>query len=450
MGQRVVTMDTKIALMMAEVDARHLTVTAVCAEFGVSRQTYYTLRKRFAEEGPPGLLPRSRRPHTSPSTTPEEVVAAVLAARAELVDQGWDDGALSIYYWMLAAGQDPPKARTVHRILVKHGLVTPQPKKRRRSSYRRFQFPATDDCWQIDAFEYTLADGTVVVVFELKDDCSRYLLHVWAWPAEDTVGAWRGLAFAIGRYGKPRLLLADNSLAFTGRRVNKIVLVEANLVRLGIKPIYASPKHPQTCGKVERGHQTAQHWLRRHPPAATVEELQVLLDRYREAFNQRPHQALDGATPLTARAARRRIPAGPTPVIDYPVVVTTPTANRNGIIKVAAAEIALGKDYAGQPMIVFNTDDHLLVFYRHHLVRELTIDRDHTYQSLTRSTRNGPRRRGPREPNLTPPGSSMTSPPRRSAAAVKMELPTGRTTLTAASTGQNQNRRNPVSTMSCP
>jgi len=448
MGQKVVTMESKIALVLAGVDGRRMTVTALCEELQVSRETYYKWRRRFLADGPPGLVPQSRRPHSSPSRTAEETVAAIMAARAELIAAGWDSGALSIYYWMLAAGQQPPAARTVHRILVRHGLITPQPKKRRRSSYRRFQFPATDDCWQLDAFEYTLAGGTVVVVFELKDDCSRYLLDVRGWPREETVGAWTCLASAIGRYGTPRMLLSDNSLAFTGRRINTIVLVEQNLIRLGIKPIHSSPNHPQTCGKNERGHQTAQRWLSRHPAAATLEELQLLLDDYRTKFNQRPHQALDGATPLTARTARRRVDPTPTPNPTVPVIVTTPTANRNGAIKVARTTVALGIDYAGQPMIVFNTDDHLLIFHRHHLLRDLTIDRSRSYQPLPHANT---RHRQPRTPNPHPtPGSSTTSPPSRSTAAVKVELPTGRTTLTAASTGHNQNQRNPVSTISCP
>ena len=450
MGQKVVTMETRLAVVLAEVDARHRTVKAVCEELQISRETYYKWRRRFAADGPPGLVPQSRRPHTSPTRTLEATVAAILAARQGLIEAGWDGGALSIYYWMLAAGQQPPAARTVHRILVRHGLVTPQPKKRRRSSYRRFQFPATDDCWQFDAFEYTLADGTVVVIFELKDDCSRYLLDVRGWPQEDTLGAWTCLAQAIGRYGQPRMLLSDNSLAFTGRRINTVVLAERNLIRLGIKPIHSSPNHPQTCGKSERGHQTAQRWLARHRAADTMAELQLLLDDYRTKFNQRPHQALNGSTPLTARTARRRVDPSPAPNPTIPVIVTTPTANRNGAIKVARTTVALGIEYAGEPMIVFNTDDHLLIFHRHHLLRDLTIDRSRSYQPLphAHTRRRQPHRAPPTD--LTTPGSSTTSPPRRSTAAVKVELPTGRTTLTAASTGHNQQRRNPVSDMSCP
>src|SRR5215207_4828117 len=112
------------------------------------------------------------------------MVQLIVAARAALEAEGWDNGATSIYYRLLRDGQRPP-ARTVHRVLVRAGLVQPQPGKRPRSSFRKFEFPATDDCWQIDAFSYLLADGGEVVVFELTDDRSRCLLEARAWPDEE-------------------------------------------------------------------------------------------------------------------------------------------------------------------------------------------------------------------------------------------------------------------------
>jgi Integrase core domain len=112
-------------------------------------------------------------------------------------------------------------------------LVESQPKKRPRSSYRSFEFAAPDDCWQIDAFDYVLAGGEQVVVFEVKDDCSRTQIANLAWTAEDTLGAWECLARDIDEFGKPRLLLSDNSLAFSGKRHNTIVLVEEKPAGVG-------------------------------------------------------------------------------------------------------------------------------------------------------------------------------------------------------------------------
>jgi putative transposase len=86
-----------------------------------------------------------------------------------LAVEGWDNGALSIFYRLLREGERPPSWRTVHRVLVRQGLVRAEPKKQPRSSRHRFEFPAPDDCWQIDAFGYLLAGGESVVIFEVKD-----------------------------------------------------------------------------------------------------------------------------------------------------------------------------------------------------------------------------------------------------------------------------------------
>jgi len=390
MGRKVVTMEIKVAAMLAQVGGGSLTVTAACARLGISRETYYKYRGRFDAEGLPGLLERSRRPRSSPNLTNEIEVAWIVKLRQVLAGEGWDNGATSIYYRMLRDGLQTLPVRTIHRVLVREGRVVPQPGKRPRSSYRSFQFPAADDCWQLDAWEYTLADGSKVVVFELIDDRSRYLVEVMAWNRETTHGAWRCLAVAISRDGKPLMLLCDNSLAFTGRLHFQVVLFERNLAQLGIKMINSRPDHPQTCGKNERHHQTAQKWLAARPPAATLADLQTLLNQYRTGYNNRPHQSLRGATPLEQRAASRRTAPIPHTPISPPTLVSMPTANSRGAIGVAKAVIGLGVEYADQQLIVFTAGDYVQIFYRHHLVHAFTIDRTRSYQAIR--PRGGPRR----------------------------------------------------------
>src|SRR5215218_6876032 len=194
---------------------------------------------------------------------------------------------------------------------------------------------------------------------------------------------------------KPLMLLSDNSLAFTGRKLGSVVLFEKNLISLGIKPIWSSSRHPQTCGKNERGHHTARRWLSRRPPAVSLAELQQLLDRYREKFNHRPHQALHGATPLEQRAASTRTTPRPGLAPSYPTTVSTHTATSHGAIGVSGVIVGLGVEYAGQHLTCFNTNDHVLIFYKHHLVHEFTIDRSHNYQHPLRP-RGGKRRTLPR------------------------------------------------------
>jgi transposase InsO family protein len=399
MSRKVVAMEQKLAAVFADVARGRATVTQVCAELGISRDTFYRYRRRFAAEGLAGLQPRSRAPKTRPTRTGEPMTALIVTARTELEREGWDNGALSIHARLHHDGIDEvPSARTIHRVLQRQGLVEREPRKRPRSSYRRFVFPATDDCWQIDAFEHTLADpaASVVVVFEILDDHSRYNLDSLAWPAETTEGAWTAMTRAIARYGTPRMVLADNGLAFTGRRVGSRVLFEKNLARLGIKLINSRPGHPQTNGKNERAHATAQRWLAAQPPARTSQTLQTLLERYRSAYNRRPHQGIDHHTPLQRRlAGTRPTPPAPAPAPGEPIthteVIETHTSSRDGYLAIQKTIIPLGVEYAALPVTAFVTGDHALIFYREQIVRELIIDRTRKRQPAARP-RSGTRR----------------------------------------------------------
>ena len=466
MGSKDVTMETKYAAVFASVQAGRESVSQVCARLGISRKSYYKYLARFGSEGLDGLRSRSRRPLTSPIQTPPEMVALIIKARADLAAEGWDNGALSIFYRLLREGESPPVSRTIHRVLVRQHLVEPQPGKRPRSSYRRFEFPAADDCWQIDGFGYQLTGGQSVVIFEVKDDCSRTQIANLAWTAEDTMGAWECLARGIDAFGKPRLLLSDNSLAFTGKAYNKIVLVERNLMALGIKPITARPHHPQTCGKNERGHQTLQRWLAAQPSAATLVELQALLDRYQGEYNNRPHQGLDpNQTPLERRVAAAR--HTPNPIRpEEPTLVRHCSVNLRGFVSWEGIRIAVGAELQGRMVLVFATGDHLLIFYRHHLVRDLTLDRSRRYQGLTQ-----PRRRDhnrdqlqlelqthPRAPRNTL-GRSFPAPtlPRVAAETPESRAATGRRPAIAAATLEsgaaaplNSARRHPTTNQLSP
>lgn len=368
MGQKVVTMETKYALMFGVVGSGQESVVGVCARLGVSRKSYYKYRARFAAEGVAGLEPRSRRPRSSPGATPSEMVELILAAREVLPGEGWDNGALSVRNRLLREGHRPPSWRTIHRVLVRAGVVVPEPEKRPKSSWRRFEFPAPEDCWQIDAFDYRLSDGRGVVVFEIKDDCSRTQIANLGWPAETTEGAWECVARGIDAFGRPRMLLSDNGLAFSGKLHQTTVLVEKNLVALGIKPITSRPWHPQTCGKNERGHSTLRRWLTARETPSSLVELQVLLDAYQVAFNNRPHQGLnDNQTPLERRVAARRHLATGHDVFEPATLVRHCTVKPRGFLSWDGYQIAVGRELAGRTVLVFATGEDLVIFYHQRL-----------------------------------------------------------------------------------
>jgi len=395
-------MQTKLAAVLARdvaLGGRRPDVTAVCAQLGISRATYYKYRSRFQAEGIDGLMPRSRRPRHSPARLSAASEDAVVQAHKDLDSEGWDNGAISIRTRLVAeAGEDSapvPSLRSIHRILHRRGLVEPQPAKRTRASYRRFEYPATDDCWQIDAFEHTLADGHTVVVIEVLDDHSRFLVASLAWPSEDGAGAWTAVAGAISAYGQPRMLLSDNSLAFSGARRHRRVQFETNLHALGIKPITSRPYKPTTCGKEERHHQTCQRWLRRQPLADSLHTLQAQLDRYRHLYNTtRPHQGIGMATPAARReTGRRPLPAATdlAEPADTHLTVTEHTVTARGQIRLHGTGIGLGSQWAGTRITTFRSGNHVLAFHRDDLVRELTIDPTRSFQP-TGQPRGGRRR----------------------------------------------------------
>jgi hypothetical protein len=163
------------------------------------------------------------------------------------------------------------------------------------------------------------------------------------------------------------------------------VLFEKNLARLGVKLINSRPRHPQTNGKNERAHRTAQRWLAAQPPATTIAGLQTLLERYRTAYNRRPHQGIDHHTPLERRLAGTR-PTPPTPAqpIEHTEAIEARTSSRDGYLALQNTIIPLGVEYAALPVTAFITGDHTLIFYREQLIRELVIDRTRKRQPPAR------------------------------------------------------------------
>ena len=325
-------MDPALVAAVARAAAgEKINVSRVCREHGVSRAVFYRKLNRFLEQGSGGLAPRSRAPHTHPTVTPAHVTEAVVRARKELVDDGWDHGALTIRWRLLdiaRSGLHPtggpvldrgevPSRATIHRVLVEHGQVTPQPRKRPQRG-RQFVHPAPNAVWQIDGTTTALADATRATIVQVIDDHSRLDLACHAARSENSEDIWAALTAGFEVYGHPACVLSDNGTAFSGKRRGwPLVEMERRLAELGITTIVSSIGHPQTCGKNERAHQTLQRWLAARPAPRTLAELQALLETYRRGYNHRRHQSLaetpriNASTPATAPAPPAPHPAWP-------------------------------------------------------------------------------------------------------------------------------------------
>lgn len=375
------------AAVVAHAGGERVNVAALCRDRGISRKTFYKFVRRFQAEGLAGLFPRSRRPHRCPAATPAVTEDAIVRARKELADTGWDNGAISIMWRLTDAGEleRVPSRATIHRVLVRRGMVIPAPRKRpTKTRWRRFTRPRANELWQIDGFEVALADASIAVVIQLVDDHSRLDLGCHACRSENGQDVWAAFTAAAASYGLPAQVLTDNGGAFSGARRGWVSPFEANLRQVGVDPITASPAHPQTCGKNERAHGTAERWLARQATPADLVELQALLDRYRVGYNTRRHQALHMLTPQQVYdLATKTGPAfAPRPV---PLTITYPTVSIHGSIGVDHTEIGLGRRHAGATATAFRSGDEVTIFVAGTLVRTLTIDRTRRYQAQRRS-----------------------------------------------------------------
>ena len=135
----------------------------------------------------------------------EEVKAQAIQVRAALESSGLDHGPISVHDKMPTMGLDPvPSVASLARIFRDAGVARLEPKKKPRSAWRRFVYPAPNACWQLDATEYVLTGGRTCVIFQLIDDHSRYAVasHV-AW-GETAQAAIVVLDNAVAARGVPR------------------------------------------------------------------------------------------------------------------------------------------------------------------------------------------------------------------------------------------------------
>jgi transposase InsO family protein len=374
-------------LVVTAVTLEGRTKSEVARDYGLSRRWVHELVRRFEAEGEQGLDPRPRRPRASPKRISEDLEQEIVELRKHLSDQGLDAGAHTIAAHLQRRHGKVPAVSTIWRVLSRRGFLTPQPQKRPRSSFVRFQAEMPNERWQADTTHWHLLDGTDVEILNVIDDHSRLLVASvvrTTFKAADVVAVFHE---AAGHYGFPASLLTDNGAVFTAApRGGGRCAIELECDQLGIRLVHSRPYHPQTCGKVERFHQTLKRYLAKQPAVGSG-ELQGQLDHFRAYYNdERPHRAIGRRSPAEAFAARPRArPSGfkaPAHVrirrdrIDGAGAVTLRHDSRLHHIKV-------GRRFAGTRVVMLVAGLHIrIVSEDGELLRELALDPSKGYQPL--------------------------------------------------------------------
>lgn len=264
---------------------------ALCTEFGISRPTGYLWLQRYRQHGLAGLMERSRRPHHSPERIGPEQEQQVIALRRRYPD--WGARKLQV---LLQALDVPLPATTIHRILLRHGLVRSED--RRQHATQRFQRSAPNELWQMD-FKSPSGWDTHVGPLSVLDDYSRYLTTLHATGSTRTELVREQLTDTFQRCGVPEAMLMDHGTPWWNpRSPGGITALAVWLMQQGIRLYWSGFRHPQTQGKVERFHGSMQRTMEfRGLPR---KDRQQWLDAYRREYNEvRPHEALGMRTPAS-------------------------------------------------------------------------------------------------------------------------------------------------------
>jgi transposase InsO family protein len=283
----------------------------VAAAHGVSKSWVAKIVARYRSGGYEAIRPRSRAPNRIPHRTSVGLEDEIVTERKRLEELGVDAGAQTIHYHLSHRGLHPPSVSTVWRILKRRGFIIPQPHKRPRSSWIRFEATLPNECWQSDVTHWRLADEREVEICNFLDDYSRVVVASRAIEVTTARKVVEIFQKAAEHWGFPASVLTDNGCVYTAAYRGGSCAMETELLSRGIEFKHSRPYHPQTCGKVERFHQTMKKWLAKQPPATTIDELQAQLDWFVAYYNDvRPHRARGRKPPRTAFDARDK--AGPT------------------------------------------------------------------------------------------------------------------------------------------
>ena len=388
---------SKARLVITAVTVEKRSVGQVVADYGVSRSWVYELLARYRAEGEAAFEARSRRPRSLPNATDPDTVDLVLQLRKRLTEAGLDAGADTIGWHLTHHHQITLSRATINRLLARAGAVVPEPAKRPKSSYIRFQAEQPNECWQSDFTHYRLTrpagrPGADTEIITWLDDHSRYALHISAHARITGPIVLTTFTKTALLHGYPASTLTDNGMVYTvryaGGKGGRTAL-ENELRRRGVRQKNSRPNHPTTCGKVERFQQTMKKWLRAQPhQPTTIPDLQTLIDAFRQEYNQRrPHRSLPHrVTPATAYTTRPKAVPTTDRTADTHDRVRRDRIDDSGVLTLRVNgrlhHIGIGRTHARTHAIMLVQDLNIRVIAAAtgELLRELTLDPTRDYQ----------------------------------------------------------------------
>ena len=348
---------------MVAVEKQEESFAAICRRFGVSRRIGYKWLARFEAEGAAGLLDRSRAPLQHPQAIADSIAERCLAARR--AHPTWGPVKVRAYLERRAPATDWPAASTIGELFEREGLTVKR-KLRRRSPPSSAPFAhceTANEVWCIDFKGWFLTgDGKRCEPLTITDAYSRYLLRCQALSRTDTDHVWPVLDAAFREFGLPHYMRSDNGSPFASRGAGGLSQLSVKLIKVGVMPERIAPGKPQQNGRHERMHLTLLQDVA-DPPAATMREQLKRLRAFQRLYNEeRPHQALDNATPADRYQISSRRFDGILREPEYGDLEVR-RVRHNGEIKLDGNMIYISAALVGEPIALGENEDGWTVSY---------------------------------------------------------------------------------------
>jgi len=335
------------------------TMTDVCRDFGISRKTGYKLLRRYDEEGADALRDRSRAPHRHPNQTSAEVEAAVLRVRK--AHSTWGSKKILAVLERDWVTDELPVRSTVDAILKRAGVVRPRKRRWRtkQPSWRpKLDVRGPNDVWSIDYKGwFRVGDGTRCDPLTVNDCFSRASLECRALVAPKLEDVQHRLERTFWRLGLPKVMLSDNGPPFGSNGLGRLSRLGVWLVRLGVRPVFIEPGHPEQNGRHERFHETLKAETAT-PPRASVRAQQMAFDRFKLHYNEeRPHEALGMRTPAELYTHSERSMPIALREHEYSENLEVRRIRRDGTMKWSGGYVFVGEAMAGELVGLEPVDD---------------------------------------------------------------------------------------------
>jgi transposase InsO family protein len=350
-----------------EVVNQGATVTDVAVRFGVTRQTVHRWLRRYAAKGLSGLADGSEKPLSCPHQMPPEVEARIVELRRS--NPGW--GPRTILFRLEAERVVPlPGRSSIYRCLVRHGLIEPDARRRKKADYKRWERSRSMELWQMDVVGgVRLVNGWKASIVSGIDDHSRFVISAHVVERATARPVCDALSKAMRTFGVPQEVLTDNGKVFTGRfgPGTGEVLFDRICRENGIKHILTAPRSPTTTGKVERWHKTMRREFLNGKVFETIADAQAQLDRWVREYNyERRHQGIGDVVPWERFRLAASESVDPVELVDEPV--TTRRVGQTGKISFASALYPVGVWLAGEAVEVSVADGLVSIHHRGVLV----------------------------------------------------------------------------------